>query len=389
MNDERATHTHESLLSGQFILILFTTTLFGLAFSSYFLFPKFLASELSADAATIGGVSAITMFVSVVFMPIVGVEIDRRGRRPFGFFGAALFALASAGFLVVDRIGPLMWFLRATQGAAFTLVYLSLSTLTTDLAPARRLGQAIGLFGGVMISTNAIGPALAEWAAQGFGWSTVFIATAISAGLAATLTTRIAEQPHKHAHETGAGMVEVIRRPGLRRILLVAVLTGMAMGTVFTFYQPWALTQGFEHVSGFLIAFAACAMFVRIGLGGLADRVGRQRVATISLFVYIAAPFSMIWVNHLGLFLTGGLLGISHGLFFPALNAVALDSASTRERGKAMAAFHGAFNVGFAAGSYLLGNLAVATNYPTIFVVAGTSCVAAFVLLVTARPHAK
>lgn len=373
------------LLNAQFVLILLSTALFGLAFSAYFLFPKFLATELDADAATIGGLSAVAMGMSVVLMPIVGVEVDRRGRRPISFFGAMLFCAASAALLTVDSVGPLVWLLRAMHGAAFSLFFISLSTLATELAPAARLGQAIGLLGGVMISTNALGPAVAEWMADEFGWRVVFASTALAAGLAGASLWLIQEQPRTHPHAASTGMLQLVARPGLRRVLGVAALAGCAMGALFTFYQPWALQLGMEQLSGYLIAFAGSAMILRFGLGGLADRIGRLRVATLSLFVYIAAPLSLIWVDALGLVLAGCILGLSHGLFFPALNAVALDFTTVRERGKAMAAYHGSFNIGFAAGSYLLGYVAAATSYPTVFAIASVICVVAFTMLLTSH----
>lgn len=388
MDDHARPHdpdTGDTLLTRQLVLILLTTAFIGMGFSAYFLFPKFLATELNADAPTIGGLSAITMFVSVLFTPIVGVQIDRRGRRPFSTLGAIVFAVAGAGFLLVDQVGPLVWVLRALQGAAFTLFFISLSTLTADIAPAKRLGQAIGLFGGVMISTNALGPATAEWAAHRFGWDVVFAASAVAAAIAAVLTRFVPEPAHEHGGEASTGMGRLVVRPGLRRVLVVAMLAGAAMGTLFTFYQPWALSRGIERVSGFLIAFAVCAMVMRFGLGGLADRLGRVRVAAASLLVYVAAPLSMIWIDTLGLVVGGCLFGVAHGLFFPALNAVALDHATTRERGKAMAAYHGAFNIGFAAGSYVLGYVAVAAGYPSIFALAGAGCALGFALLATGR----
>ena len=372
------------LLTGELLFILMTTALFGLPFSAFFLFPKFLATEFAAAPSTIGGLNAVTMFFSVLFMPVIGAQVDKRGRKPFGFAGAGLLSLASVGFLFVDSIGPLLWVLRAMQGVAFTLFYLALSTLTTDLAPARRLGQAIGLFGGVMIATNALGPAVAEWLAHEFGWSAVFIATAISGGLACLATVFVRERPHQHVAEAPTTMWALVQRSGMRRALVVAILAGCAMGTLFTFYQPWALSEGIPQVSVFLIAFAVTAMFVRFGLGGLADRLGRMRVATMSLFVYIGAPFSLLWVDTVGLLLPGALLGLSHGLFFPALNAVALDYAAVRERGKAMAAYHGAFNVGFAGSGYLMGFLAAAAGYPIVFCLAGICCLIGFGLLVSA-----
>jgi predicted MFS family arabinose efflux permease len=218
---------------------------------------------------------------------------------------------------------------------------------------------------------------------QAYGWKSVFMGTICAATVSAVLTLFIPEQHKVRAREDSTSMLQVVRRPGLQRILTVAVMVGWTFGALFTFYQPWALIHGYDHVSGFLIAFALCAMVVRIGFGGLADRVGRLRVAQAALLLYIVTPLSLIWLNVFGLILTGALLGLAHGIFFPALNAVAIEHAQDSERGKAMAAYHGAFNVGFSVGSYLMGYLAMATSYPTIFVLAAVTCSAAFTLLAT------
>ncbi len=373
------------LLTPQFVLLLITTSIVGLSFSTYFLLPKFLAVELAADAATIGSLSGVSLFASVLCMPVAGVQIDRLGRRLFICLGALLFAAACAGFLVIDRVGPLLWALRLLQGLAWPLFYLALSTLATDIAPKARMGQAIGMFGAVMISTNALGPALAEWGAHLFGWNAVFGATVAAALLAALLSRFLHEEHRPHARAETTTMLELVRRPGLKRVLIVTVMVGWTFGSMFTFYQPWALASGFEQVSTFLVAFAGCAMVVRVCVGGIADRVGRMRVAQATLLLYIAAPLSLIWLPSLGLLLTGGLLGIAHGMFFPAMNAVAVDFARASERGKAMAAYNGAFNVGFAAGSYLLGYVAIATSFPTIFLISAATCALAFGLLASAR----
>ncbi len=373
----------ESLLTPQFVLLLVTTAIVGLSFSTYFLLPKFLAVELAADAATIGSLSGVSLLASVICMPFAGVQIDRLGRRLFICLGALLFAAASAGFLVVDHVGPLLWVLRLLQGFAWPLFYLALSTLATDIAPKARMGQAIGMFGAVMISTNALGPALAEWGARLFGWHAVFGATVVAAVFAALLARFLREQHRPHARQETTTMLALVRRPGLKRVLIVTVMVGWTFSSMFTFYQPWALANGFEQVSAFLLAFAGCAMVVRVGVGGIADRFGRMRVAQATLLLYVVAPLSLIWLPTLGLLLTGGLLGIAHGIFFPALNAVAVDFALQSERGKAMAAYNGAFNVGFAAGSYLLGYIAIATSFPTIFLLSAAICAVAFVLLVS------
>ena len=380
----------QRLLTPPFLLMLLTSLIVGMSFSTYFLLPKFLAVELAADAATIGGLSAVSLLASVFCMPYAGVQIDRHGRRLFVTLGAVVFAIACAGYLFVDRVGPLLWILRLVQGIGWPLYYLALSTLATDIAPKARMGQAIGMFGGVMISTNALGPALAEWGAHQFGWPAVFAATVVAALVAAVLAHWLPDNPQPQAREDTSTMAELMRRPGLMRVLVVTAMVGWTFGAMFTFYQPWALASGFKQVSAFLVAFAGCAMVMRLGLGGLADRLGRLRVAKVTLVLYCIAPLTLVWLPTLGLFVTGALLGLAHGMFFPAFNAVAVEYAEESERGKAMGAYNGAFNIGFAAGSYLLGYVAIATSFPTIFVIASLTCMAAFVLLMRTSPeHAR
>ena len=189
----------EPLLTPQFTLLLITTSIIGLSFSTYFLLPKFLAVELAADAATIGGLSGVSLLASVICMPFAGVQIDRHGRRLFIYLGALIFASASAGFLLIDHVGPLLWTLRLLQGFAWPLFYVALGTLATDIAPKARMGQAIGVFGAVMISTNALGPALAEWGAHKFGWHAVFGATVVAAVVAAIIARFLRDQHEPQA----------------------------------------------------------------------------------------------------------------------------------------------------------------------------------------------
>lgn len=383
-------NTHPgALLTPTFALLLLITAIIGLSFSTYFLLPKFLAVELAANAQTIGAISAAPLLTTVFVMPLVGVRIDRYGRRPYASGGALLFALASAGMIFVDRVGPLLWVLRVMQGIAFPLFFVSLSTIATDIAPRTRVGQAIGLFGGVMIATNALGPALGEWGAGALGWRAVFAATVVAALLAAGLTRLLPDFHHPQGAEQAGAVRALVKRPGMRRVLIIVTLTGWAFSAMFTFHQPWALANGFEHVSTYLTGFALSAMVMRVGLGGLADRLGRLHVARASLLLYVFAPLSLLWLPQFGLLPSGALLGLSHGLFYPAFNALAVDLARDHERGKAMAIYNTAFNLGFAGGSWLLGYLALVTGYPAIFLLASAVCALACGLLMTAPAHSS
>lgn len=367
--------------SAGFPLLFGITTLFGLAFSTYFLLPKYLAAELGADPIAIGGVTTIFWLASAAAVPFAGTQVDRRGRRLFAGVGGLLLAGSSAGFVWVQEIGPLIWVLRIVQGLGFTLFYVSVATLVADLAPAARLGQALGVFGAVMIFTNAAGPAFAEWASAEFGWPTVFAATALSALLAAAGTRCVPEPERQRDAGPETGFLRVLGRPGMAPVISASAMTGWVFGTLFTFYQPWALQLGIERVSDYLVAYAGAAVTVRVLGGGLADRMGRMRVVQAMALLYVLAPLAVIALGQVGLVVAGGILGIAQGVYYPALNAIAIERASAAERGKVMAAYNGAFNLGLSAAGLSLGHAVAVGGYPPIFLLATLISAATFVLL--------
>jgi len=74
-------------------------------------------------------------------------------------------------------------------------------------------------------------------------------------------------------------------------------------------------------------------------------------------------------------------LGLAHGVLYPALNAVALAQAGPRERGRVMALYQGAFQLGGTVGPVLLGQLAARTGYAPVFLTASACLALAFGVL--------
>lgn len=368
--------------------LLVAVIAFGFAHSSYFLLPKFLQLELHADASQIGLYSSVTWFANVVFVPFAGVWIDRRGRRPFAFFGAAVMALTCVGFLAVESLGPLLFALRVMHGIAFTFFFVATQTLAADLAPPARLGQVLGYYGSGFVFTNAAAPAVSEWVAGRAGWWWVFVGTAVLALLALSLLGFVREH---RSTPRGDGEVPGIRaaftRPGFARVLAISSLAGVAFAAAFTFHQPFALSLGIERVADFFVAYSLMAVVVRGPLGSLADRAGRLLVTRVSLCFYAGASLAMLWLAKLGLVWTGAAFGVAHGLFYPALNAVALTGAGPDVRGKVTALFNGAFNVGFSGGSLALGYVAVGLGYGPVFALAAVSSALALALLPRRAPE--
>jgi len=372
-----------ALYSRSFVSLLLAQAAFGYAFSTFFLLPKFITKQLGAGPEKIGLVMAAFGATSVFCIPLVGTLVDRLGRRRFMTAGALVMAATALGFLRVHEVGSLLFGLRALQGVAFSMTFIASATLATDLAPPERLGQALGVFGVSMLSMHAIAPAVAETLVVAAGWNAVFLAAAALA-LACAIGTAFVREPvaRPRGAEAVPSLLHVARRPRSLRIMAVTALSGAAFGIMMTYPQPFALSLGRENVRGFFIAYAIAAASVRLGFGGLADRIGRDRVSVLSLAAYGLVVLSMAELRPGWLEAIGAGFGLAHGLFYPAFNALALDAAGPHERGKVMALYNGSFNAGNSAATLALGFLAARAGYPAVFVAAAAGVLAGVVLLV-------
>jgi len=369
--------------------LLGAAALWGFAFSSFYLLPKFLIHELGAGPDDIGFVVGILGLATVACTPLTGRWIDRAPCRHAFVAGALVMGASALGFLAVGSVGALLGVLRVLQGASYALVVTAVGTLVSELVPAARLGQALGLSGASMLVMNAVAPALVEPLAAAAGWQPVFVLAAATALASAALATRVAE-PARPARDRSlpAGLLAVLRRPLGCHYAIVIALAGAGFGAVMTFEPPYVLALGADNVRPFFVAYAAAAIGVRLTIGHLPDRLGRRRAALGSLAAYGAAILALAGMRPETAPLLGAVFGAAHGLFFPALNALVVAAVPRAERGRIVAIFTGAFSLGLWAGASLLGLVAARAGYPAVFVLAAGG-VACAIAVLAASPALK
>lgn len=377
------------LFTPAFIRLLIGQAGFGYAFSSFFLVPKFVTAELDAGPALVGALNAVHGGAAVVSLFVIGVLVDRHGRRPFLTAGAALMAVCSLGFLAVDSIGPLIFALRVGQGVAFAMAFVAGAALTVDQAPEARLGQAIGYFGTTMLSMNAIAPLGVEAIAARHGWSLAFATAAVGAVSCAIASLTLPARPMRRAEPgSTARLIDVARRPEQMRAAVVIALVGSCFASLFVFGQLQALAVGLPDVHTLFAAYAIAAVIARVGLGHLGDRIGRMRVSIVMLIVYAIAAVAVIWLAQVGLVAVGLTFGLAHGLFYPTYNASVVEGAPQHERGRIVALFQGWFNAGMATGSLAFGWIAEVVGLSAVFGVAAGGIVVALAVLIRGTTHA-
>jgi MFS family permease len=176
----------------------------GAIFST--LVPLFGTSDLVG--LTIGGVGiglAIATATELAVLYPAGHATDRRGRRAVLIPALAGLALITAAFgFVTSSIGFMV--AMAVLGVASGYAGVPPAPMLSDVTPEELKGSAVAVFRFVGDLGFVIGPLVAGWSAQAFGFRASFLINAIPAVVALGLVLSIRETMHARRPSEGTGL---------------------------------------------------------------------------------------------------------------------------------------------------------------------------------------
>ena len=386
------------LLEGPFARAMVTSFLFFGSLNGFVLLPLYI-HRLGGTEMEIGLVQGLYSAAGIVCQPVVGLYVDRLGRRLFMLLGAALLTGASAVFVVAASI-PILAVLRVAHGVAFSAFFVANYIHVVDLVPPERRGWALGIYGVSGLMSTALAPLLVELVIRhlGFSWAFLFSALLAAGALAIVAKSRDARPPSPGAGP-GREVLRQMRREVRRLHNALGFFFGLGTGTVFTFLPTFAELLGVRGLGLFYTAYAGAAMGVRIAGGTLIDTRGRKAVIVPSMFVQASAtgilaalalsvgPHSPVPVLPF-LFLAGLLAGAAHGFLYPALSALLMDVTPEARRGSAVGIFSSIFLVGNALGAMAFGYVAHGLGYAVMWCALAVALVAGFLWSLRMRPPA-
>ncbi|MDX2169471.1 MAG: MFS transporter, partial [Deltaproteobacteria bacterium] len=364
----------DRLLSGPFLRTTAANFFFFLNFASFFLLPLHIR-ELGGSESMIGAVMGTNGLASMAVLPLVGIWIDRLGRRAFLLLGAVGMTGASIGFLLFDQLGWVLFALRALQGASFAAAFTATTTFAAEFAPRAQRARALGLFGLSTLLTHAIAPGLGEEIVRRGGFPALFATATVCTVIAFVLGLSL-QDPRAAAQRS---IASADRRLAPEHWLIAATMTlaGMGFGTVITFISTFVTSLSLGRVGIFFAAYTSTAILTRLVGAGLSDSLGRRRVIVPSLVVLGLAIAWISTVNSLPiLFAAGALFGTAQGISYPTLHAYLVDCSSEAQLGRSQALFNGAFNLGVTTSGFAFGLLAEHYGYRPMFLVAAVTPIA-------------
>lgn len=360
----------ERLLTRNFAALFLCT--FFMFFATDFFIPvlPFYIVQAGGTGATVGLLMGLFTFSSVVLRPYQGRRLNRSGRKKLLLLGIAVYILGGLGLTFLPSL-PVFFLYRILQGFGWGAFLLAFNTLTVDLAPFGRKGEAVGLIGIAPPLSLATAPLLGETMRGGSGaFAPVFMIPVIMALIALTLSLALREPALEQSNEKQTAFFTP-------KVLIPSVMIffiTFSFGAVITFLPMFGEARELPYIGLFFTVFAVTSIIVRPLSGKLSDRLGRAFVFLPGLVVLSLslAVISMAFSREM--ILLGALLfGCGMSSTHPTILALAADSLSPGERGVGMANFTMAFDAGIAAGAIISGVLLNWIGFTQIFLICAVS----------------
>jgi len=247
---------------------------------------------------------------------------------------------------------------RAGVALAHALFWSITASLAVRLAPPGKRAQALSLIATATALASVLGLPLGRIIGQAFGWRSTFLA--IGAGAFVLLGLILKIMPRVPSEHTGSlkSLPDLLRRPALVGLYVLAVAVVTAHFTAFTYIEPFV-----EKVAGFDQSFATLLLLV-FGIAGITGSIifgksGEKRLTplltgSIGLLSLCLLLLAMVAASKAGLIALGLFWGMAFMMIGMGMQMKVLTLAPDATD-VAMAMFSGIFNIGIGAGA-LLGN---------------------------------
>ncbi|MGB1734553.1 MAG: MFS transporter, partial [Acidimicrobiales bacterium] len=175
----------QRLMTPHFGILCLSALFSALGFSSVIpTVARFVVTDLNGGDVEVGLALGVFSFSAVLARPWIGRLGDRRGRRLLIAGGSFITAGVLAAHAFADSYSTLL-IARLLMGAVQGAFFVGTVTLTTDLAPEHRRGEAASYFSVAIYGGMAFGPWLGEWAVGRWGFDGGFMVGGLWMGLAA------------------------------------------------------------------------------------------------------------------------------------------------------------------------------------------------------------
>lgn len=374
------------IYNAQFWLLCTSSLLFFASFNM-------IIPELPAYLTSLGGADYKGLIVSLftltamISRPFSGKLADRYGRVPVILFGSSVCLLCGFLYPLLSSISGFL-FIRLIHGFSTGFTPTGQSAYLSDVIPAQRRGEAMGLLGTAGSLGMAAGPAIGGVIAQNFSIDVLFYSSSLLALLSVVILKGVKETlPLRNKFSVTMLKVDWHDLFEFKVWIpcIVMVLCSFAYGTMLTIIPDFGDYSGIKNKGVLFAFFTVASLAVRLFGGKASDRYGRRNVLIVATTLI---AISMGWIGFSNspadLMIGMTIYGFGQGMAAPTLLAWATDLSDEKHKGRGLASLYIAMELGIGMGALISAWIFAndPLNFAKTFLASSVLAVLAFIFLI-------
>lgn len=388
--DTNSIKDNASLSLRYWYLVILALTGFVTSFGAHIVatnLPSY-AQMVGVGAFMIGLLIAVYDFAELFAKPVAGFIADRRGMKITLLAGIVIFILGSLLFLILDPKWLLL--VRFVQGLGAAALSTVSITLVAKYFAAGKRGTAFGIYNAIKGAGYVVAPALGGFLAHGYGFSMIFIVSAVVGSVALILSFFLPKDKSKAELDDDDDMTLkefflIFKEPSLLPIYAVIVINMFMVGILFGFLPVYLYSIGYTPLQSGLVVSIGTASYLLVQpvAGYLADKVSVRVTVLIGLLMASLAITAATFVSGAALLVVIVIAGIGVGTVWTNSDTLISSMADERTLGASMGAAQSFKEFGDMIGPLLIGLLTQFYGVRVGFVACGL--LALFLLTLLAR----
>lgn len=339
-----------------FIMLCLSNALFSASFNM-------LLPELPAYLTRMGGedykgyILALFTLMAGLSRPFSGKLTDTVGRVPVMIFGSLVCVVCSLLYPLVSSVGAFL-LLRFFHGFSTGFKPTGTAAYVSDIVPATRRAEAMGMIGLFSTIGLAMGPAIGGYISTRWNIGIMFQVSAVFALLSVVILAGGMRETLQNKQGFRLSTLKISRNEIFEPLVLAPViitfLTYLSYGVLFTIIPDFSTYLGIQNKGLFFTFFTASSIGIRLLAGKISDKYGRVPILKISAATMALAVFLLAISHTPAMMLTAAVIyGISVGMNSPAITAWTIDLGHPEHKGRALATMYIALEAGIGLGAYL------------------------------------
>ena len=372
---------------------LWTRSFIMVTLANFFLFcgfgmlPSLLPlhfRDLGAPKSLIGFVAGVYTIACVIMRPLVGVAIDRWGRK--GVLGAGLLVMCAASilFALLPVLG-LVLVIRFIQGLGWGMANTASPTLASDIIPQKRFAEGMSWFtqGNAIASVLAPGVSLAIYYSFGaqasVSISACFFALAficsrfvkapgeLAAAQAPSGETQIDTPVERKQPKQKLNLKTFIEQRSVLPACIMFFVTA-CYGAMTSFVPVMSEFRGIAGVQWFFVIEAIAVVCSRPFMGKLVDRKGYRPTAIVGMIGMCLSMATLSFAGNFPILALGAVFnGVGYATCYATFQTMAVAGIEKERRGSATATFYVGYDSGMGLGAVCAGLLAGVAGYAFMY----------------------